>query len=113
MKEGEQILQMDLRIGSTFEKSVLDLRVKAPFFNDVISQHKGESVSMNTMKTISSQRPQSYDRSFHSQVVSEKGASFYKISDGKNSAIPPRKVLKPVVASTEESYIDERPAFRE
>ena len=65
------------------------------------------------MKTISSQRPQSYDRSFHSQVVSEKGASFYKISDGKNSAIPPRKVLKPVVASTEESYIDERPAFRE
>jgi hypothetical protein len=45
--------------------------------------------------------------------VSEKGASFYKISDGKNSAIPPRKVLKPVVASTEENYIDERPAVRE
>lgn len=44
MKEGEEILNKDLRVTTNFEENVLDLRVKAPFFNYVISQrdHKGE-----------------------------------------------------------------------
>ena len=44
MKEGEEVLNKDLRVTSNFEENVLDLRVKAPFFNYVISQrdHKGE-----------------------------------------------------------------------
>lgn len=44
MQEGEEVLNKDLRVTSNFEENVLDLRVKAPFFNYVISQrdHKGE-----------------------------------------------------------------------
>jgi hypothetical protein len=37
MNEGEEILNKDLRVTSNFEENVLDLRVKAPFFNYVIS----------------------------------------------------------------------------
>lgn len=37
MQEGEEILNKDLTVTSNFEENVLDLRVKAPFFNYVIS----------------------------------------------------------------------------
>lgn len=37
MKEGEEVLSKDLRVTTNFEENVLDLRVKAPFFNYLIS----------------------------------------------------------------------------
>jgi hypothetical protein len=36
LKEAEAVLKKKVRIDSNFEQSVLDLRVKAPFFNYVI-----------------------------------------------------------------------------
>jgi len=36
MKEADTVLKKKVRIDSTFENAVLDLRVKAPFFNYVI-----------------------------------------------------------------------------
>lgn len=56
IKEAESVLKKKIRIDSSFESAVLDLRVKAPFFNYVIGQrnHKGElmSVSMTMMKSV-------------------------------------------------------------
>jgi len=56
LKEAEGVLKKKIRIDSHFENSVLDLRVKAPFFNYMIGQrnHKGEimSVSMSMMKSF-------------------------------------------------------------
>jgi hypothetical protein len=36
LKEAEGVLKKKIRIDSQFESSVLDLRVKAPFFNYMI-----------------------------------------------------------------------------
>ncbi len=36
VKEGEQMLQRNIDIDSKFEEGVVDLRIKAPFFNYVI-----------------------------------------------------------------------------
>jgi hypothetical protein len=56
LKDVEGVLKKKIRIDSHFENSVLDLRVKAPFFNYMIGQrnHKGEvmSVSMSMMKSV-------------------------------------------------------------
>ena len=58
LKEAEGVLKKKIRIDSHFESSVLDLRVKAPFFNYVIGQrnHKGDlmsvSMSMSMMKSF-------------------------------------------------------------
>lgn len=55
LKEVESVLKTKVRIDPVFESSVLDLRVKAPFFNYFIGQrnHKGElmSVGTNMMKS--------------------------------------------------------------
>ena len=42
------MLERDIRVTENFEEQVVDLRVKAPFFNYVISHkdHKGELVAM-------------------------------------------------------------------
>lgn len=37
MKEGEQVMKTDFKIDAQFEQMVLDLKIKAPFFNYVIS----------------------------------------------------------------------------
>lgn len=54
IKEGEKLLKNDIKLEGNFEQTVLDLRIKAPFFNYMISQknHKGElmSVSMRTFQ---------------------------------------------------------------
>lgn len=52
MKEGETVL--DKKVDLNFDKIAGELKIKAPFFNYIISQknHKGEliSVSMSIMK---------------------------------------------------------------
>lgn len=37
MKEGENILRSNVKIDSNFESSVLELKIKAPFFNYFLS----------------------------------------------------------------------------
>ncbi len=60
IKEGEDVLKKDVKFDNKFEQMVLDLRVKAPFFNYVIGQrnHKGElmSVSMMSMQSFATKR---------------------------------------------------------
>ena len=54
VKEVEKVLDSEVRVDSTFETMVVELKIKAPFFNYVLSQknHRGElvSVSMNLMR---------------------------------------------------------------
>jgi hypothetical protein len=55
VKEGENVLNKDMRIDYNFEQIVTELKIKAPFFNYVISQknHRGDlvTVSMNLMRS--------------------------------------------------------------
>jgi hypothetical protein len=48
MKEGEVVMDKDIRVTTNFEEQVVDLRVKAPFFNYIISHknHKGELIGV-------------------------------------------------------------------
>jgi hypothetical protein len=57
IKEGEELMTKQVAgIDTYFEQEVVDLRVKAPFFNYVVSQrnHRGElmSVSFKAMKNL-------------------------------------------------------------
>ena len=67
VKDAEAQLSKDMRVEGAFESSVVDLRIKAPFFNDIISQkdHKGQlmSVSMNAARNHFGSRHQSVNLS--------------------------------------------------
>ena len=69
LKEAEGVLKKKIRIDSHFEASVLDLRVKAPFFNYMIGQrnHKGELMSVSMMKSFQTSKESIQE---HERVVS-------------------------------------------
>lgn len=51
VKEGENVLKREVKVDPQFEQTVLDIRVKAPYFNYVIGQrnHRGEVMSVGMM----------------------------------------------------------------
>ena len=56
VREGERVMEQEVSgFDKNFAETVVDLRVKAPFFNYVLSQkdHRGElmSVSFNAMRS--------------------------------------------------------------